>query len=197
MDKPSIETIATTSGDVEIYSLTARTLHWLVVVLLAVQIPVGFYMAYRGNDLNIWDALTNNLYSLHKLGGLAILAVVILRLLYRLTAGAPRHEPSLEGWQCVVSELNHWGLYLLLLVVPVLGYLGVAYFPALDAFGFKIPALVAPDKAMSETVFFWHMVGAFALLTLIAMHIGAALFHYIIRGDNVLGRMLPGLLRRV
>lgn len=197
MDRPSKETIATTSGAVEIYSPTARMLHWLVVVLLAVQIPVGIYMAYRGNNLNLWDALTNNLYSLHKLCGLAILAIVIVRLLYRLTAGAPSEEPTLESWQRVVSALNHWGIYLLLLIVPILGYLGVAYFPALDAFGFKIPALVAPDKAMSETVFFWHMAGAFALIALIALHVAAALYHHTIRGDNVLGRMLPGLLRRI
>jgi cytochrome b561 len=185
------DVITTTSGPVEIYPAPARTLHWLVALLLAIQIPVGFYMAYRGNVLNLWDAMTNTMYSAHKLSGLTIFALVIIRFLYRLSV-----RPTITGWQHVVSSINHLALYALLLIMPVLGYLGVAYFPALDVFGFKLPALVEPNKQMSEEVFFWHMVGAYVLLALIALHVAAALYHYTIRGDNVLGRMLPAALRR-
>lgn len=192
----SKDTVATTAGAVELYSPTARMLHWLVVLLLAVQIPVGLYMAYRGNVLNLWDAITNNLYSTHKLMGLVVLAMVLIRLAYRLSAGAPDHEPTITDWQRVVSRLNHWALYALLIAMPIVGYLGVAYYPALDVFNFKLPALVAPDKPLAEQVFFWHMVGAYVLIALIALHVLAALYHYLIRRDNVLGRMLPGLLRR-
>lgn len=191
------ETVTTTSGSVEVYSPTARMLHWLVVVLILVQVPVGLYMAYRGNVLNIWDPLTNNMYSTHKLTGLAILALVIVRLLYRLSAGAPAHEPTITDWQRVVSRLNHWALYLLLIIVPVLGYLGISYYPALNIFGaFDLPGLVAPDKPMAEKVLFWHGVAAFTLLALLVLHAAAALYHYLVRRDNVLGRMLPQLLRR-
>jgi len=191
------ETVSTTSGHVEVYSPTARMLHWLVVVLLLIQVPVGFYMAYRGNVLDIWDGLTNNMYSAHKLVGLVILALVVLRLIYRLSAGAPEHEPTITDWQRVISRLNHWGLYLLLIIVPVLGYLGISYFPALDIFGgFHLPGLVAPDKPMAEKVLFWHGIAAFTLLALIALHVAAALYHYLFRQDNVLGRMLPQFLRR-
>jgi len=192
----SKEAIATTSGPVEIYTPTARTLHWLTVLLLAVQIPVGFYMAYRGNVLNLWDSVTNTLYSGHKVGGLTILTLVVIRYLYRLAARPPGPEPTITTWQHVVSTLNHWALYLLLIAMPVLGYLGVAYYPALDVFGFKLPALVEPDKPLAEQVLFWHMVGAYVLLALVALHVAAALYHYLIRRDNVLGRMLPSLLRR-
>lgn len=191
------ETVTTTSGHVEVYSPTARMLHWLVVVLILIQVPVGLYMAYRGNVLNIWDPLTNNMYSAHKLVGLVILALIVLRLLYRLSAGAPEHEPTITDWQRVVSRLNHWGLYLLLIIVPVLGYLGISYFPALNIFGaFDLPALVAPDKPMAEKVLFWHGVAAFTLLALVTLHVAAALYHYLVRRDNVLGRMLPQCLRR-
>lgn len=190
------DVIATTSGPVEIYPAPARLLHWLVVLLLAVQIPVGLYMAYRGNVLNIWDAVTNTMYSAHKVSGLTIFTLVIIRFLYRLSVRPPNPEPTITGWQHVVSSINHLGMYALLLIMPVLGYLGVAYFPALDVFGFKLPALVEPNKPMAEEVFFWHMVGAYVLIALIALHVSAALYHYTIRNDNVLGRMLPGLLRR-
>lgn len=197
MPRTNIPTVETTSGAIEVYTPAARAFHWIVVALIAIQIPVGLYMTYRGGALNIWDATTNNLYSAHKLGGVIILLLVIARFAYRLTAGAPHPEPTIEPWQRVVSEINHWALYGLLLLVPILGYLGVSMFPALNLFGlFDLPALAAPDKKMSETLFEFHKLGAWALLGLIAMHIGAALYHYFIRKDNVLGRMLSSALRK-
>ena len=197
MPRTNSNTVETTSGRIEVYSSTARTFHWLVVFLIAIQIPVGLYMVYRGTDLNIWDATTNQLYSGHKLTGVVILSLVLLRLAYQLIAGAPSPEPTLEPWQRTISALNHWGLYLLLLIVPILGYIGVSMYPALDIFGlFKLPALVDPDKKMSTPIFLWHFCGAMALLALIALHVCAALFHLVIRQDNVMGRMWPGALRK-
>lgn len=190
-EKPAVR------APVEIYSRTARVLHWLTVALIVVQLPVGVYMAYRGNVRNVWDTLTGALYNGHKLLGVTILAVVVCRLGYRLARGAPADEPTLEPWQRLASHLNHWGLYVLLIGVPVAGYIGVALFPALDIFGlFSLPALVAPDKAAAKTAFLVHGLLAAALALLIAVHVAAALFHYFVRRDNVLGRMLPKHLRR-
>ncbi|MGD9784123.1 MAG: cytochrome b [Hyphomicrobiaceae bacterium] len=185
------------TNPVEVYSPTARGFHWLVVALLLVQIPLGLYMAYRGNTLNVWDGLTNGLYSSHKLLGMIILLVVVARLAYRLVHGAPDHEPTLEAWHRIASGINHLGLYVLLLVVPVLGWLGVSYYPALDIFGiFKLPGLVAANEKTAVTVFWYHAVGAFALIAFAGVHVGAALYHFLIRGDNVLARMIPGLMRK-
>jgi len=181
----------------QVYSGTARTFHWLMFLLIAAQVPVGITMAYRGNILNVWDATTNNLYSGHKLVGMVLLGLAILRLGYRLTHGAPPDEPTLEAWQKGASHATHWMIYLLLLGVPVLGWLGVSYFPALDIFGrFKLPALVSPDDAMAAKVLRWHAIAAIGLASLIAMHVAAALYHYLIRGDNVLARMIPRLMRK-
>jgi cytochrome b561 len=197
MPRTKSNTVETTSGPIEVYSSTARTFHWLIVVLLAVQIPIGVYMAYRGNDLNIWDALTNQLYSSHKLIGVIIFAVVVLRLAYRLIAGPPPPEPTIEPWHRTCSTLNHLALYALLLIVPVLGYVSVAMYPALRIFdSFNLPALVAPDRDMYNVVIKWHVYGVIALGALIALHVAAALYHYVVRQDNVMGRMLPGALRR-
>jgi cytochrome b561 len=184
-------------GAVEVYKRTARFLHWLTVALVAVQLPVGLYMTYRGNTLNVWDKLTGALYNGHKVVGVTILLVVLWRLAYRLTRGAPADEPTIEPWQRLASHLNHWGMYLLLICVPVAGYIGISLFPALDIFGlFSLPGVVAPDKEAAKTVFFVHGVLARLLVLLILVHVVAALFHYFVRKDNVLGRMLPGLLRR-
>lgn len=182
---------------VEVYSPTARALHWATVGLVVVQVPVGLLMAYRGNVLDIWDALTNVLYAAHKLVGVILLVVVLWRLFYRLTRGSPADEPTIEPWQRVVSHLNHWSLYALLIAAPIAGYIGISLFPALDLFGpISLPAVTSPDKEAAMTAFAVHKVLVILLVLMIAMHVGAALFHYVIRRDNVLGRMIPRLLRR-
>ena len=173
------------------YSVTARRFHWWTVVLVATQIPLGLYMTYRGNTLNIKDGLTNTLYNSHKVVGIIILVLVVARLIYRLTHGAPPDEPSLEPWQKGASHATHWMLYLLLLVVPIGGYIGISLFPALDIFGvISLPGLVSPDQDAASAVFYWHWLGAVVIVILVGVHVGAALFHYVIRKDGVLRRML-------
>lgn len=185
------------SGSTLTYSPTARRLHWWTVAFLIVQIPLGFAMAYRGNDLNIWDGLTNTLYSSHKLIGVLFLLLILARLIYRFTHGAPADEPTLNTFEKVASHATHWGLYALLLVVPIIGWLGVSYYDARDVFGiFSIPAVTAKDTDFAARVLTWHKYAAIAILVLAAMHIGAALMHYIVKKDGVLARMLPSAGRR-
>ncbi|HXF53562.1 MAG TPA: cytochrome b/b6 domain-containing protein, partial [Hyphomicrobiaceae bacterium] len=108
----------------------------------------------------------------------------------------PADEPTLEPWQKVVSKLNHWAMYILLLVVPLLGWFGVQLYPALDVFGlFSLPAVVSPDQATAESVLAIHKTLALVLVGLIALHVGAALYHYFVRKDGVLQRMIPSLAR--
>ncbi len=180
----------------QVYSGGARHLHWLTSAFVFVMIPVGFYMVYRG-EVTKFDALTNILYDNHKLGGFILLWIVLARLAYRLSKGAPASEPTLEPWQKTVSHLTHWGLYALLFIVPMLGWLGVSLYPALSIHGwFSLPALASPDQKMSETVLNLHKLGAIILALVVLAHVSAALFHHFIRKDNVLRRMLPGLKGR-
>jgi cytochrome b561 len=186
---------STQETQVELYSPTARRFHWWTVVLVAIQVPLGLYMAYRGNVLGIFDDLTNNLYSSHKLIGIVIFLVVLARLLYRLIHGAPADEPTIEWWQKIASHLNHWSLYVLLLLVPILGYIGISQYPALSAFGISLPGLVPANQDAAGVTFWLHFWGAMLLVAMVAVHFSAAMFHYLIRKDNVLTRMLPNLRR--
>jgi cytochrome b561 len=180
---------------VEIYTPTARRFHWWTVALILVQVPLGLYMAYRGNVQGIFDDLTNNLYSSHKLIGITIFLVVLARLIYRLTHGAPADEPTLESWHKAASHFNHWGLYLLLLATPIAGYIGISQYPALSIFGVPLPGIAAENQDAAARTFLVHFWLALVLTAFVAMHIGAALYHYAIRKDNVVTRMLPSLRR--
>lgn len=184
----------TREDDFTPYSATARFLHWLTVTVLLVMVVTGLVMVYRGKDLNIWDQLTNTLYTTHKTLGLLLLVLIVIRLGYRLMWGAPADDPSLNGLQRFVAHITHWAIYALLIGLPVLGWVGISMFPALGTFGgFKIPALTAPDPATSKQVLWLHGFLAYLLIVLIVMHVAAALYHHTIRRDNVLRRMWPSL----
>lgn len=175
----------------ENYSSVARFLHWLTVVLLVMLFFSGIAMTYRGEELKLWDATTNFLYSAHKAIGLLLLAIIILRLGYRLTYGVPQAPASLSGLQKRVADGVHWLLYALLLAVPIVGWIGISMFPALDVFGVKIPALVAADRESSEWVFELHEILGDFLLVLISVHVGAALLHIFVLKDDIMQRMWP------
>jgi len=180
------------------YSTAARHFHWWTVALLLIQVPVGLYMNYRGNTLKIWDALTNTLYSSHKTLGLVILALVVARLIYRFAHGAPADEPTLEWWQKAASHATHWSLYLLLILVPIVGWLGISLYGATEVFGIaSIPALVVQNTEAAGPVLMLHKYLAYLTVALVAMHVGAAVvLHHFIRRDSVLERMLPWAGRR-
>lgn len=184
-----------------VYSPTARRLHWWTVALLAVMFPLGFGMVYRGYKLGgqgVWDSLTDALFTSHKALGFIILLLVIARIGYRLRMGAPPDEPTLEPWQKLASHVTHGAIYVLLLVVPLLGLRGVSQYGARSIIGpIGLPKIAAEaPESVSGFTFWLHGVAAVALLALIGAHIGAALFHYLIRKDGVLQRMLPSLGRR-
>jgi cytochrome b561 len=180
---------------VQTYGATARHLHWLMAALVTVQVIAGLIMvnAPEGSLLaSVSDTI--GLYNGHKLLGLLLLALVLIRLAWRIAHGAPPEEPTVTVWQREASSLVHSWIYLALIVVPLLGWLGISLYPALDVGWFKIPSLVtAPNEATSAVVLAAHAIAAFVLVGLVLIHVGAALYHYFIRRDGVLARMLPGL----
>ena len=190
----------TATGERLVYAPLARAFHWTVAPLVFITVPIGFIMVDR-EDVKIADdtaraafeATTNLMFSWHKVIGITILALMIARLTYRLMHGAPGSEPTLESWQKGLSHAVHWTLYLLLIVVPIGGYLGIAYYPALDVFGIHLPGFgIQGDEKFAEKVFDAHKLGAKVLLGLVGLHLAAVVFHRFVRGDGVLARMWPG-----
>jgi cytochrome b561 len=184
--------LAPGAADATTYSKPARIFHWITAAVVFVMVPVGLWMSYRGNTLNLWDGLTNGLYSGHKLTGFLLLWLIVARLVYRFRRGAPPDEPSLLWWHKAASHATHWLLYGLLLVVPILGWIGVSLYPSLDVFGlFKLPALAKPNEDAAAKVLSLHGTLALLLAAVACAHIGAALYHHLIRKDGVLRRMMP------
>lgn len=193
--------------DIPVYTKPARRFHWWVALLVLLQIPLGLYMKWRGDEMpgvndkgepvkgtfnGIADnGLTDQLFSGHKLIGLTILALVLARLIYRLSNGAPRSDPSVPAPLTGLSHLVHWSLYLLLIAVPIGGYIATSYYGATDVFGLHLPAVTPKDEKFAERLFDLHGLGGELILILIGIHVAAAIFHKFVRKDRVVERMLP------
>ncbi len=181
-------------GSEPVYSQAARRFHWWTALIVLIMIPLGLIMSYEGPAFKFSEVTTGRMNSAHKLLGFILLWVIVARLFYRLRNGAPRDEPTLEPWQKGAAHATHWGLYLLLLAVPLSGWIGVSLYGAREIFGvFSLPPLSGVDQPLSDKVFVWHFWGAMAILLLFGAHFGAAMYHYFIRRDGVLRRMLPSV----
>jgi cytochrome b561 len=136
------------------------------------------------------------LISLHFSFGVLILAAIVVRLAWRVIHGEPAPERGVPPWQVHAARVIHWLLYLLLVVVPVLGWINASYRDMpVTFFGLvQVPQLVAAhDAAWRWTGDIHVLVAEYAILPLVGLHVAAALYHHFIRRDRVLQRMLPGV----
>lgn len=170
------------------YSMTARSFHWITAALVLTMVPAGFIMGLVGQG-----PLQDQLFHFHRGVGVVLAVLTLARLIYRL-ANPPPPLPALPGWQIMVSKAVHWAFYGLLLINPLVGWVGTsAYGAAIEVFGlFTVPAIIAQDKKLAEQIFEVHEAIGIAMAVLIAVHIAAALYHHFGRRDEVLRRMLPG-----
>lgn len=170
------------------WGAVSQSLHWLVVALILVMAWLGLTMTGLPNTPRKVD-----MYALHKSIGLGILALVLLRLAWRLHAGAPGPVPGSPRWQHRVAAATHGGLYLLLLAIPVSGWVinSASGFP-LRWFGlFRVPQLAGRDEALQELAETWHEWMFWALVVLALAHTAAAIWHHVFLHDATLARMLP------
>lgn len=173
------------------YSGAQKLLHWVVALMVFVLIPVGFYMVRRGEMTN-FDAVTNQLFTAHKTFGVLVLLLMLVRIAVRFSRGTPAPEPGLNRLQIIAAEAVHGLIYLALLAIPLLGWLGVSAYGARGILGgWELPALLAKNEKLAEIILKYHGYAAIGLVLLLGAHIGAALLHHFILKDGVVRRMLP------
>lgn len=170
------------------YGIIAKTLHWLVALLIIAIWSVGVYMT----DVPDSDTtLRSTLYSLHKSAGMAILMLVIIRYSWRLydrslSPATPHKILSLA------AHTVHYALYVFMFIQPLSGWAlsSAAGYPP-SFFGlFTFPALVTKNPDMVSFYAEVHEIAAYILLGLFLLHTSAALFHHFVLKDKTLKRML-------
>lgn len=171
----------------------AQFFHWLIALLIIAQGAIGLTMV----ELGMTPAKVK-VFALHKSIGLTILALGLLRLAWRLGQRAPL-DPPMPHWQRNAAKLSHFLLYVLILALPLSGWLfnSAANFP-LEWFGLvHVPSLThGLDPVLKAWALRAHVVLFWLLAGLVVVHVAAALWHHFVHRDNVLLRMLPGFEKR-
>lgn len=176
----------------------ARLLHWAVAGLILFMLGLGVWMTY-GVD----DALKQfRLVQIHKSWGFVVFALALVRVAWRLmnrkTPALPEHMPPIQR---LAAHGGHLGLYVLMVLMPVSGWLMASASTLQETFGIKnkvfgwfelYDPFVPGDKALEAVFAAVHFYGAIALGLLLLAHAGAALWHHLVHRDDVLKRMTYG-----
>lgn len=169
------------------YTLIAIGLHWWIALLIFIAFPLGIYM----HDLP-FSPTKLKLFSWHKWIGVTVFMFVVVRIYWRLRHSPPALPESMANWQKLVSHFTHGLLYLLMVAVPLSGWLmsSAKDFQTVWFGVLPIPDLLGKDKELGNLLVIVHETFNFSLLTLVAVHVLAALKHHYIDKDMILRRML-------
>ena len=176
-------------GKVERYSGLHMVIHWLI----AVAVIVNWRIAEAGEHAAT-DAERSAVMGNHFALGVVIFILVVIRVAVRATGSAPARPSTHAAWERVLARTTHTLLYVLLLVMPLAGWLAMSKYGApIDIWGiFSVPPLpVAPDPEGAKAIFETHALAGTILLVLIGLHVLGTLKHTLIDKDGNIFRMLP------
>jgi cytochrome b561 len=177
------------------WGAVSQLLHWLIVVLIVVQVSLASY----AEDLPTVKKIGPLAW--HKSIGITILALAVLRLLWRWVNPTPLLPGTLKPYERVLANFTHVTLYVLLFAMPLSGWMmssargfpvaWFGFFPKSWFGSVQLPDLVPKNKTLYDVFLGTHEALQWVLYTVVALHVLAALKHHFMLKDNVLKRMLP------
>lgn len=174
-------------GSEQRWGSIAQGLHWLMAIAIIGNGVLGWIMHEMPRGM---DKL--NSYAMHKSIGLTVLALLLLRVSWKYFDHRPLDEP-MPRWQRISAHATHGMLYLLMLAIPLSGWLynSIRGYPLQWFKAFNLPALADKNEDLAEIAHFAHESLFWVLLGVLFAHVGGALMHHFRERDNTLLRMLP------
>ena len=171
------------------YDGVQRGLHWIMAALifLAIAAGVGATFLEKGSPERA------QMFMIHRSLGMTALTLAAFRVVYRVVAGAPPYAEPLGRLTNAAAHAGHFALYLLMIALPVTGYLNTAAAGRpVPWFGvFEWPNIAPQDKALAASATQAHYWLAWAIGAVLALHFLAVLWHRYVKRDGVLARMWP------
>jgi cytochrome b561 len=183
------------SDDAQKYPASMRAFHWLRALVVIGTLSVGLLMVNLPDDL---PAKFEQLYPNHKQFGLLAMLLGLVQLVLRMRARhrLPGPPAGLRPWERMLSTTVHRAFYVLLIVVPLMGYSMSSTFTQSDGVPFffgLLPELLPKNDNWFEVFRLLHRIFAYTLLTLVVLHVAGALKHRLLDKNgqtDVLRRML-------
>jgi cytochrome b561 len=138
------------------------------------------------------------LVAVHKSLGITILVLALIRLAVRVRYGAPALPPDLPTPMRLAAQLSHFAFYALMIGMPLIGWamLSAGAYPVVIFGGLHLPAILPLNDGLHSALWSAHFCLAFVFFALILLHLAAALFHLLVRRDDVFAAMAPALFSR-
>jgi cytochrome b561 len=167
------------------FAVASRLLHWLMVPMIIAMLFIGVGMAAsvsRRYDL---------LVSIHRPLGIAILALCVARIVNRFINPPPDLPDTLPSLQRFAAKASHILLYALMLIMPLVGWgmLSAARYPIVLYGPVRLPPILPHDLMLYAWLRDLHTGLAYLLFATFLAHLGAALYHGLLRRDGVFGSM--------
>jgi cytochrome b561 len=168
------------------YTRTAIALHWLIAVLVILQFAWGWWMQEIPKQ-PVGPRV--DAFNLHKSVGMTILALMVLRVLWRF-GHRPPPLPPMPSWQAQAARITHVALYALLVIQPLSGYLGSEFsgYPV-KYYGMTLPSWAGTDAVLKEALSGVHLVTSWTIVVVVGLHVAGALKHALVDRDGLLSRM--------
>lgn len=170
------------------YGSVAKFLHWLIFILVTANLIGGYFMGGLGDEWKL------TVYNIHKLNGLTILALIIVRLLWRLINPTPAFPKYMTGLEQILAKLMHYSFYIVLIAMPLTGwFMSTAAGKLPHIMGIELAAPGIPlTRAFAKFNSGLHELLFYIILAMLALHMIAAFKHKLLGKGNVFQRMMPG-----
>ena len=168
--------LANSSSD---YGLLSKILHWMMAAIILTLIGVGIYMAGLPKETAEQKQYAFQFYGLHKSFGVVAMVLIIARLVWIRISPPPALPAVFEPKEQMVIKLLQAFLYILMILVPLSGYImsNAGGYPV-NFFGMgELPALIGKSKAVGGIAHEAHTIMGFAMLALIVLHVAGAMKH--------------------
>lgn len=167
------------------YGVVAKSFHWIIALLIIAMLIYGFFLEDIPKDYQPMA------YNIHKLTGITILFLMILRGCWALINTKPSLPFGTKPWEEFAEKLVHRLLYLFVFAMPIAGWVGstaAGHSPHIGGTDLNLP--IEQNKTLADISFETHNTIAIILIVFVSIHVLAALFHHFIKRDDVLRRMI-------
>ncbi|WP_353276784.1 cytochrome b [Wolbachia endosymbiont (group B) of Villa cingulata] len=168
------------------YSLGLRIIHWLMSALIIGMLCSGLYM----KSLPISSEIKFSIYAIHKACGITVLGLIIVRIFFRVFTYVPPLPASFSRFVINASKTIHFGLYFLMVLMPLSGYVMSSASSKEIKYFVHIPLLINENKELASVANQLHSMLAYLMIVFITLHILGALKHTFIDKQNIFKRMI-------
>ncbi|MDG7056189.1 MAG: cytochrome b [Wolbachia endosymbiont of Meromenopon meropis] len=169
------------------YNLGLRIIHWLMATFLIGMFYSGFYM----KRLPVNNELKFTMYTIHKICGITVFEFAIIRVFFRIFTCTPQFSAGLSRFEITMIKVVHFVLYILMILVPLSGYvMSSASGARIKYLFFHIPLLISKNKELANAASTLHAILAYFIMFFTVLHVLAALKHTLMDKQNIFRRIV-------